>query len=138
MTGVIDRIKGFTLIELLVVLAIVASIGALIAPDLWKTYQKAVERQTLIALGAEISVLRRQLQLESSSLTIASNELNTGMYNSEFPVIPNDWLVTGNTELFFLPSGLTSGGTINLEAPSGRNWSLVLHPLDGKVTAVAL
>ncbi len=127
--------KAFTLIELMVVLAIVGSVGAMVAPDLWKTYQRANERQQLMDYAHQLKTMRYGLHQQQQSFHISANQLlqaDTTLPQA-LTMTPDSWSITNHTSLYFLPTGVTSGGTINFESPTGRHWSLYLAKLDGKI-----
>jgi prepilin-type N-terminal cleavage/methylation domain-containing protein len=129
---------GFTLIELLIVLAIAGSVSAFVAPDLWRTLQRTGEKQTVRAYGNEILDQRRELYRQGRSLVIAENQLVNAAADSGLPPIPSGWLVSYQSALRFLPTGVTRGGTLIFEAPSGREWSLQFAVLDGRMTVSGL
>lgn len=123
---------GFTLIELLVVLAIAATIGGLVGPNLWQSYQRANERLLVINYAQDVSTVRRSLMQAKRSIFTAKDELTRRKSSTEFPTIPPGWTIVANTELYFLPTGVTNGGQIAFESPTGRRWKLRLGVLDGK------
>lgn len=123
--------QGFTLIELLVVLAIVGTIGALVAPNLWQTYQQSSERFVVIEYGSEIGALKRELMEKKSSRTIKENALVGNSAKLGLPGLSMGWMIVENSEILLLPTGVTSGGYIEFESPTGRSWTLTLQPLDG-------
>lgn len=125
------RSSGFTLIELLVVLAIVSTLGALVAPNLWRTYQRSSERLTVIEYGSEIGALRRELMKKRNALSLNEGSLVSNTQKSNFPAPPKGWVVAANSEMLFLPTGVTSGGQIEFESPTGNSWFLIFQPLDG-------
>jgi len=127
------RRSGFTLIELLVVLSIAATVGALVGPNLWQSYQRANERLLVINYAQEITSLRRGLMKTKRSISVAEDELSIASSNSGLPDLPGGWTIVANTELFFLPTGVTNGGHIAFESPTGRAWRLNLGVLDGKI-----
>lgn len=135
-TGISGFSKGFTLVELLVVLAIAAAIGGLVGPDIWRSYQKAGERLTVIQYGEEITALRLGLMNSGHGLTIAENGLvaGEGQGQAGLPLPGAGWTVSANSGILLLPTGVTNGGDIHLDSPTGRNWLLKLAALDGKVT----
>ena len=126
-------VRGFTLIELLVVLAITATIGGLVGPDLWQSYQRANERLAVIDYGQELTAMRRGLMKKKRSLSVAEDELSIVKSNAGLPELLTGWTIVANTEIFFLPTGVTNGGTIDFESPTGRAWRLNLGVLDGKI-----
>ncbi|MBT5702949.1 MAG: type II secretion system protein [Gammaproteobacteria bacterium] len=130
--GIGDRRAGFTLIELLVVLAIAATIGGLVGPNLWQSYQRANERLLVINYAQDVTTVRRGLMQTKRSIFIAEDELTMRKLSAEFPAIPTGWAIVANTELYFLPTGVTTGGQIAFESPTGRRWKLRLGVLDGK------
>jgi len=125
---------GFTLIELLVVLAIAGAIGALVAPNMWNSYQRATERQQVLNFANELMALRRDLHFSGESLNLAEDALVTGDNNSLLPSLPDGWLVAKQSPIYFLPTGATNGGLILLNSPLGRVWELAIQPLDGRIT----
>lgn len=117
---------GFTLVELLVVLVLLSVMGAFVGPNMWKQYARASER-------AEIEVIHETL-LRERKLAYASGQSFT--VDAQFlplqRAIPEGWELLASEPIYFLPSGVTNGGTVNLLAESGNKWQLVLSPLDGK------
>ncbi|MCF7980434.1 MAG: type II secretion system GspH family protein [Pseudomonadales bacterium] len=137
MIGSTQDTKAFTLIELLVVLAIVSSIGALVAPNLWKSLQRSNERQKVIEFGSNINTLRRELHRAGKSILVPQDELAEHREGNHRLAIAKGWVVTKNSEIFFLPTGVTNGGVVQFEAPSGSRWTLTIRPLDGKLEITA-
>jgi prepilin-type N-terminal cleavage/methylation domain-containing protein len=118
--------RGFTLVELLVVLVLLSVMGAFVGPNMWKQYARASER-------AEIEVIHEAL-LRERKLAYTSGQPFT-VDSSFVPLrraIPEGWELLASEPIYFLPSGVTSGGSINLLSTSGNKWQLVLSPLDGK------
>ncbi len=124
---------GFTLVELLVVLTITATVGAMVGPDLWSSYQRANERLTVVSFGQELTSIRRDLMKGKQSLSYVEDELAVSSSDSELPTLETGWTVVANSELYFLPNGATNGGNIDFESPTGRTWRLNLAVLDGKI-----
>ncbi len=125
--------SGFTLIELLVVLAIAGAIGALVAPTMWNSYQRSNERHQVLSFASELMALRRQLHFAGESLNLAEDALVAGDSNAPLLGLPEGWLVTKQSPIYFLPTGVTSGGLILLGSPLGRVWELAIQPLDGQI-----
>lgn len=123
---------GFTLIELLVVLSIAATVGALVGPNLWQSYQRANERLLVINYAQDVTTIRRGLMQSKRSVFIGEDELTMVNSSTEFPEIPTAWTIVANTEIYLLPTGVTTGGQIAFESPTGRGWKLRLGVLDGK------
>ena len=123
---------GFTLIELLVVLAIAATIGGLVGPNLWQSYQRANERLLVINYAQDVTTMRRGLLQSKRSVFIGEDELTMVNSSTGFAEIPTGWTIVANTEIYFLPTGVTTGGEIAFESPTGRGWKLRLGVLDGK------
>lgn len=128
-----SRSRGFTLVELLVVLTIAATVGALVGPNLWQSYQRANERLTVINYAHELTVIRRALMKSKRSLSVGTDELSVANVNARLPELATGWVIVANTEIFFLPTGVTNGGQIDFESPGGRSWRLNLGVLDGKL-----
>ena len=125
-------LPGFTLIELLVVLAIAATIGGLVGPNLWQSYQRASERLVVINYAQGVTTMRRGLMQSKQSVFIGEDELTMVNPSIGVPEIPTAWAIVANTEIYFLPTGVTTGGQIAFESPTGRGWKLRLGVLDGK------
>ena len=123
---------GFTLIELLVVLSIAATVGALVGPNLWQSYQRANERLLVINYAQDVTTMRRGLMQSKRSVFVREDELTMVDSSAGFPGMPSGWTVVENTEIYFLPNGVTTGGQIAFESPTGRGWKLRLGVLDGK------
>ncbi len=123
---------GFTLIELLVVLSIAATVGALVGPNLWQSYQRANERLLVINYAQDVTTIRRGLMQSKRSVFIGEDELTMVNSSTRFPEIPTGWTIVANTEIYLLPTGVTTGGQIAFESPTGRGWKLRLGVLDGK------
>jgi prepilin-type N-terminal cleavage/methylation domain-containing protein len=124
---------GFTLIELLVVLSIAATVGALVGPNLWQSYQRANERLLVINYAREVTAMRRGLMATKRSISVAEDELSIASSKSGLPDLPAGWAIVANTEIFFLPTCVTNGGHLAFESPTGRAWRLNLGVLDGKI-----
>ena len=124
---------GFTLIELLVVLSIAATVGALVGPNLWQSYQRANERLLVINYAQDVTTIRRGLMQSKRSVFIGEDELTMVNSSTGFPEIPTGWTIVANTEIYFLPTGVTTGGHLAFESPTGRAWRLRLGVLDGKI-----
>ena len=124
--------RGFTLIELLVVLAIAATIGGLVGPNLWQSYLRANERLLVINYAQDVTTMRRGLMQSKRSVFIGEDELTMVNSSNGFAEIPTGWTIVANTEIYFLPTGVTTGGEIAFESPTGRGWKLRLGVLDGK------
>lgn len=127
------NIRGFTLIELLVVLTIVSLLGALVAPNLWQTYQQSSERFIIIKYASEIGDLRRKLIDTKSSFYAEKNALIGSSDQPDFPSVPVGWVIIENSDLALLPTGVTGGGNIKLESPTGKIWLLTFEVLDGAI-----
>ena len=125
---------GFTLIELLVVLAIAGAIGALVAPNMWGSYQRSNERHQVLGFAHELMALRRELHFSGESLSLEEDTLVADKNNTQLPSLPDGWLVAKQSPIYFLPTGVTSGGLILLNSPLGRVWELSIQPLDGQIT----
>ena len=124
---------GFTLIELLVVLSIAATVGALVGPNLWQSDQRANERLLVINYAREVTAMRRGLMATKRSISVAEDELLVASSSSGLPELPEGWAIVVNTEIYFLPTGVTNGGHLAFESPTGRAWGLNLSVLDGKI-----
>lgn len=127
-------LQAFTLIELLIVLAIVGATSAMVAPNLWKSFQRTTERQQVMDYAHQLMALRRQLHLSGNSLQLSNNQLTQKQTIPDLPSVPDGWLISANTPLFFLPTGVTNGGRIIFNSPTGRRWELLLQPLDGQIS----
>ena len=125
--------SGFTLIELLVVLAIAGAIGALVAPNMWNSYQRSSERHQVLNFANELMALRRELHFSGSSISLAEDVLVTGGSDTRLPNLPEGWLVASQSPIYFLPTGVTNGGLIVFNSPLGRVWELAIQPLDGQI-----
>ncbi len=125
--------RGFTLIELLVVMAIAGTSAAIVGPNLWRSYQKYSEQQALSNYAFHLNEMRREFLRKNHSLTISKDQL-VNEYLNELPKLPEGWLVEGNSALFFLPTGVTSGGGIKLESSFGNIWRMEISALSGKIT----
>ncbi len=129
---------AFTLIELLIVLAIVGTVSAFVAPNLWRSLERAGERQLVLDYGSETLALRRDLYRRHRSLVVVENQLLDPENTSGFPAPPQGWSISRHTALRFLPSGVCSGGSIVFEAPSGRRWQLAFALLDGRMSVTGV
>ena len=125
--------SGFTLIELLVVLSIAATIGAMVGPNLWQSFQRANERLLVINYAHDVTAIRRDLTESKRSVSVGQDELTMAGSGLGLPEMPAGWSIVANTEIYFLPTGVTNGGQIAFESPTGRAWRLNLGVLDGKV-----
>lgn len=125
---------GFTLIELLVVLAIAGAIGALVAPNMWNSYQRSNERHQVLGFAHELMALRRELHFSGESLNLEKDILLSIESGSQLPSLPDGWLVASQSPIYFLPTGVTNGGLIVFNSPLGRIWELSIQPLDGQIT----
>jgi prepilin-type N-terminal cleavage/methylation domain-containing protein len=125
---------GFTLIELLIVLAIVGTISALVAPDMWNSYQRANERQQVMSFASSLMALRREAHFSGESLNIPENALLSSVEGSQLPAPPSGWLIESQSTIYFLPSGVTNGASIHFSSPTGRAWELLIQSFDGQIS----
>lgn len=131
------RHSGFTLIELLVVLAIVGAVSAVVAPNLWSSYQRSSERQQVSDYALELMAIRRSLHRKGQALNIPEGAL---VNKSSTPVLlesiklPGGWTFVSNSQIYFLPTGVTNGGRINFYSATGKYWELELAALDGRIS----
>lgn len=119
--------EGFTLIELLVVLVIVVMTGAFVGPNMWQQYTKFSERAVVQDVADLFYSLRRSAYANGRVIELndRSGEVKAAL--------PQEWGVTDMSVIYFLPSGVTSGGYVDFESSTGAAWRLVLKPLDGSV-----
>lgn len=125
---------GFTLIELLVVLVVVTSLGGLVGPNLWASYQRSSERAVIYDYTSELFSLRRGA---TDGLSFSVDEL-TEPNAEHFIPLPAGWALLDHSALYFMPSGVTSGAVFIFSAPSEQRWRLALRPLDGVSTIESL
>lgn len=118
--------RGFTLVELLVVLVLLSVMGAFVGPNMWKQFARASER-------AEVEVIHEKL-LRERRLAYVSGRVFAidASFEPLRRVIPDGWELLISQPIYFLPSGVTSGGNIHLLSKSGNKWQLALSPLDGR------
>jgi len=126
--------RGFTLVELLIVLTVLGAVSAFAAPNLWNSLQRANERREVLGYGSELQALRRELYFSGGSILVEANALAKGVAGIELPSVPQGWTVTQNSELSFFATGVTGGGSIRFQAPSGRSWMLTMTQLDGDIS----
>lgn len=119
-------VQGFTLIELLVVLVLLSLMGAFVGPNIWKQYARVTEL-------ADVELIHEAL-LRERRLSYASGQAFT--VDSAFVplqrALPDGWELLAAGPIYFLPSGVTSGGSVSLQSQSGNKWRLQLSPLDGR------
>lgn len=125
--------RAFTLVELLVVLSLVAAAGAMVGPDLWGTLGKQRERSEAARVALELRAQQRTAFISGVGLRIENGKLLDSLGIDFGDPLPSGWLIDSNSQINFLPSGATSGGTVELIAPSGRHWSISMAPLDGEI-----
>jgi len=122
--------KGFTLLELLVVLVIMGSAASFVGPHLWHALVKVQERAVVVNVVQALQILRIKSGHEGRVISLRrTSELP---YAEVFPKLPHGWHLTSLSKLFFLPTGVTNGGRIELLSASNHTWLLVLRPLDGR------
>ncbi len=134
MTSPVSRLSGFTLIELLIVLVLIGLAGSMVAPNLWTAYEKAHERKTVQDIAASIQDLRLKAFHSGKSIllpAVSSAEHAPPHWPGAWP---SGWQLESSTAIQLLPTGVTSGGSMRLRSPGGRQWLLELSPLDGKVS----
>ncbi|KLV05838.1 hypothetical protein ABT56_09880 [Photobacterium aquae] len=129
--------QGFTLIELMVVLVLISSMVGFAAPKVWNFYAKRVEQGEVDTVVARIAALKREYRRAGKPLII-----NQGDYLSQdrqsasrlaLVTLPEGWAVAEAEQLRFLVNGVTNGGEVFLQAPSGLSWRIWYRPLDGDV-----
>lgn len=120
------HVRGFSLIELLVVLLIIAMTSAFVGPNMWRQYSRFSERSVIESLSNELVSLRREAYQAGTNIQVNHNSPRLRK------LLPDGWELEGKTNIFFLPSGVTSGGQLEFIAASGNRWLLKLSPLDGK------
>jgi len=126
--------KGFTLLELLVVLVIVGMTASFSGPQLWLVYEKSQERSVVQSFADELQMLRSEAFHAGKLIEILSaNRSSDRSKISNLPDLPKDWVLEDFSKIYFLPSGVTNGGTFNMRSPEAHSWQLILHPLDGRV-----
>lgn len=122
-------VNGFTLLELLIVLVVISMTATIVAPDLWRTYTKARERDVLQQMVKALDRLRADSRRAGRVI-----RLSTSGQEQPFPTLPKGWRLDHAASLYFLPNGATNGGIIHLRAPTDRHWRIRLAPLDGRAT----
>ena len=121
--------RGFTLIEMLVVLVLLSLMTGMAVPSLWNSYLRRSEQMQVEAIVHQVAALRRQARQQGEPLL-----LNAADFRHQGKVaLPDDWQVQKMQQLRFLTNGVTNGGEVLLQAPSGWKWTIRYRPLDGKV-----
>jgi general secretion pathway protein H len=146
------RVSGFTLIELLVVFAIMALVVGLVpvAMDRMRDgaqYRDAVRtvlnqlraaREQAVASGRDTSFVmdlaQRQYGLQSSALSTLPESLQMKAVVAELEGGQPSELLT----IRFLPSGGSSGGSVEILRSAGNGVRLRVDWLSGRVTQEAL
>jgi len=126
--------KGFTLLELLVVLVIVGLAASFSGPQLWSVYEKSQERSVVQSFADELQVLRSATFHAGKSIEFLSvNRSSDRSKVSNLPDLPKGWVLEDSSTIYFLPSGVTNGGTFNIRSSEAHLWRLILQPLDGRI-----
>ena len=124
----INKVQGFTLIELLVVLTLVTVMGGFVGPNIWKQYSTFSERNRVQDISQMLLTQRRTAYESGKSFSV----------DTSFPplraAVPEGWELVAMQPIYFLPSGVTNGGIIELQSASGIRWRLRLSSLDGQTT----
>ncbi len=121
--------RGFSLLEMLIVLTLIAIAGSLTTPKLFKQYNRALERSQVQAYASGIERLRHQAFQQGRSVKLAKDDKGLGTW----PVLPEGWSAQQLPVLRLLATGITNGGTLILQAQSGKRWQLDFAPLDGRI-----
>ena len=90
----------------------------------------------VIDFGNELTTMRRDLMAARGFR--AFNEDEMPAETADLPDLETGWTIVANSEIFFLPTGVTSGGFVDFESPTGRSWRLNLAVLDGHIEVESL
>lgn len=126
--------RGFSLLEMLIVLTLIAIVGSLTAPKLFKQYNRALERSQVQSYASHIERLRHQAFQQGRSVKLAKDDKGLGTW----PALPDGWSAQQLPVLRLLATGITNGGKLILQAHSGQRWQLEFAPLDGRIQIHAL
>jgi len=118
---------GFTLIELLVVLSVVSTLGALVGPNLWGSYQRSSEKTVVYDYAYRLKAASRGVAV---GVSYGLDELSDRAAEGQFS-LPTGWVMESNTPLYFMPSGVTNGAQLVFLSPTQQRWKLVLKALVG-------
>ena len=123
---------GFTLLELLVVLAVVALLTGVVAPAVIRGIAHAKER----SVAVDVQTLLEGLPVVAFGLgrtvTLDSATLNARVADT----LPQTWRLRVEPPLQYGPSGVASGGHVQLLVSGllARAWRI--EPISGKVVAL--
>ena len=127
-TKAINKLQGFTLVELLVVLTLVTIMGGFVGPNIWKQYSTFSERNRVQDINQMLMKQRRLAYAAGKSFSVNSS------FSPLRAAVPEGWELLRMEPIYFLPSGVTNGGNIELQSTSGIRWRLHLSSLDGQAT----
>jgi prepilin-type N-terminal cleavage/methylation domain-containing protein len=153
--GILKKTKGFTLLELILVILFMGLLLTFASVN-WLSQTRSEKDTFLDKFSIEIALLREDSISNFQSLAIefdvTANVVNIGALDllrgfvttKEFR-IPEKYLLrdvvingektsTGKAIMRFYPSGLVDRAILHLEEEKSGFYSLIVHPLTGKVT----
>ena len=124
--------QGITLIELVVVIAIVAIMGAFMAPSIGEWVANYRIRQTArdIASTFQDAKMRAIAKRQSYSITFASNDYQMSTNPADPDIPPQKTTARGvvigtvGVVVTFNPDGTSNGGTITITNTQGRTYNV--------------
>jgi len=123
---------GFTLLELLIVLVILGFSSSLTMPDLWRSYEKAQQKNTIQQFAIALNKYRTDAYKAGQIIEVsADSEVSENSRLKSLPELPEGWKIKTNNILRFLPTGVTNGAQYKISSPN-RQWQLTITPLDGR------
>ena len=153
MTGAPRRVSGFTLIELLVVFAVMALIVGLVPVAMDRMRDGAQYRDAVRTVLSQLRSAREQAVVSGRDVqfTVDVAERRYGLGPNPSNLLPEslqmkavaaalegDETATGKLSIRFLPSGGSSGGSIEILRNAGDGMRLRVDWLSGRVTQEAL
>ncbi|UCU99841.1 Tfp pilus assembly protein FimT/FimU [Acidovorax radicis] len=152
MTGRVRRVSGFTLIELLVVFAIMALVVGLVPVAMDRMRESAQYRDTVRTALSQLKAARDQAVTSGRGayFVIDLPQRRYGLDASPLVAVPESLQMKavvaalegeqshGRLLIRFLPSGGSSGGSVEIIRNTGSGVRLRVDWLSGRVTQEAL